>query len=83
MSKVTIRMTRTTNGADDGITVKTYEAGQDYQVGEDLARAFVDEMKVAERVSLIEQAGAAVKKAADAVTGKKKKGAEEEAPPAE
>lgn len=39
MPKIT--MTATREGADDGFTVRTYEEGRDYDVSDDLARAFV------------------------------------------
>ncbi len=37
-----IRMLRTALGADDGYTVRTYDAGREYEVGSDLAREFLN-----------------------------------------
>lgn len=42
-----IKMLATTPGSETGIFTKDYEAGQEYEVGEDLRRAFVDELGVA------------------------------------
>jgi hypothetical protein len=43
-----IRMLSTQRGADDGVTVRSYEAGQEYEIGgspraEDLAAVFLRE----------------------------------------
>lgn len=43
-----ILMLRTTRGSDNGMTVDTYEAKKTYVVGDKLAEAFVDTLKVAE-----------------------------------
>ncbi len=74
----TIKMTKATRGADDapGSGVKLYEAGETYPVGPELARAFVDELKVAERTGLAgvaDKVEAATDKVVEAVTGKKAK----------
>lgn len=36
-----IKMLRQTMGCDDGFTVMTYEAGEVYEVSDDLARCFL------------------------------------------
>lgn len=46
MPKVT--MLKTTPGSVDGIHVVTYKEGETYEISDNLAKAFVDEMKVAE-----------------------------------
>jgi hypothetical protein len=56
MEKVKVKMVKTALGADedkDGKNhgVKTYEEGQEYEIGPALAKCFVDDMKVAEKVS--------------------------------
>ena len=38
-----IKMKETALGADDGFTVKTYEAGKEYEVGQSLGCAFVSD----------------------------------------
>ena len=45
-----IKMTKTALGADDGHTVIEYQAGEEYEVGESLRKAFVDDMGVAKDV---------------------------------
>lgn len=45
-----VEMLKTTKGADDGINVKPYYKGEVYNVGASLAKAFVEDMKVAEVV---------------------------------
>lgn len=44
-----IRMLRTSRGSDDGVTLRTYEAGQEYELpdtprGLDLAQVFIEQM---------------------------------------
>lgn len=43
-----IEMLKTASGSPDGTSVKNYEKGQVYDVPDDLAKVFVDQMKVAE-----------------------------------
>jgi hypothetical protein len=40
MKKVNITMLKDDRGADDGFTIKSYEEGKSYLVGEDLADCF-------------------------------------------
>lgn len=47
---VRIKMTRNKHGSPDGIIVKHYEEGTEHDVPESLAKTFVDEDKVAERL---------------------------------
>jgi hypothetical protein len=47
---VKIKMTRLATGSPDGRTVRRYEAGHTYDVPADLARVFVDDLKVASYV---------------------------------
>lgn len=42
-TRIQIRMTKTMPGSDDGITVKTYEQGQSYEMGDDLGGVFIRE----------------------------------------
>lgn len=44
-----IKMTKTAPGADNGHDTREYIEGEEYDVGEALAKAFCDEMKVAVR----------------------------------
>jgi hypothetical protein len=62
---VSIKMLATARGADEGKPLAEYVEGQVYEVHPFLARAFVDELKVAERTGV---AGVA-DKVADAVDG--------------
>ena len=43
-----VKMNKSTRGANDGIHVKTYEAGEEYDVCDDLANVFVNVLEVAE-----------------------------------
>jgi hypothetical protein len=45
-----VKMIKTQKGAEDGITVKTYEAGIEYEMVEKLAKIFVNVLNVAEFV---------------------------------
>lgn len=79
-----IRMLKDASGSENGFEVKAFLSEQEYEVGDALAAAFVDDQRVAERVGVSAAAHAvkgAVEKVADAVTGKgKKKPAEGDAP---
>jgi len=48
--KTKIRMRKTQTGSPDGIKVNTYEKGKTYILPRDLAKVFVNELKVAEIV---------------------------------
>jgi hypothetical protein len=66
-----IKMLKSAHGSDNGFEVKAYLADTEYEVGEELAAAFVDDMKVAQRTGV---AGVADKVAdvVDVVVGKAK-----------
>lgn len=49
--KVFIEMLATAKGSDDGITVHSFHAGEHYEVGEPLAKVFVEQIKVAKLAS--------------------------------
>lgn len=42
-----VKMIKSTKGAEDGITVKTYDAGKEYDIVEKLAKIFVNSLQVA------------------------------------
>lgn len=41
MEKTLVKMVNTKRGCDDGITVRTYEAGETYSMSPDLAKEFI------------------------------------------
>lgn len=45
-----IKMLKTTSGSTDGIRIQEFEAGQEYDLNNDLVRAFCDQMRVAVRI---------------------------------
>ena len=45
-----VRMKKTKSGSENGVTVLSYKEGQTYDITPDLAKAFVDDLDVAERV---------------------------------
>lgn len=47
MEKTKVEMLKTTRGSQDGCLVETFKAGEVYDMEADLARVFVEEMKVA------------------------------------
>lgn len=50
MEKVSIKMTDSARGVDDGkIQTENFVKGETYQVGESLANAFINDMKVAKK----------------------------------
>lgn len=48
--KIQVRMKKTEKGSPDGIKVNTYEEGKTYTMPMDLAKVFINEMKIAEIV---------------------------------
>jgi len=64
-----IKMLETNPGSEDGFTVKDYEAGHEYEVGDALGRAFVD-AKHAEEVKAQSKPEQPVAKPAHARKGK-------------
>lgn len=42
-----VKMLKTTKGAEDGITIKEYHAGTEYDMQEKLAKVFVNTLRVA------------------------------------
>ena len=54
MERTTIEMLKTTRGSEDGCTVSTFKAGGVYDMESDLARVFVEEMKVAVKHPILE-----------------------------
>jgi len=47
MQIVKVRMKTSARGSPDGLRLREYEAGRTYDLPKDLARAFVEHMKVA------------------------------------
>ena len=47
MKMVNVTMLKTAKGSADGINVLTYEEGKSYSLNSELAKAFVNDMKVA------------------------------------
>lgn len=69
-----IKMLKDARGSENGFSVKAFLSDQEYEVGEALGVAFVDEQKVAVRVGLAgvaDKVEAGVDKVVEAVTGKK------------
>ncbi len=49
-----IKMTKTKQGSNNGISVSTYKKGCEYDIGEDLASVFVKDLCCAEYVEEVE-----------------------------
>lgn len=47
-------MLETTDGCPDNVKVRTYAKGKEYNLPEELARVFIDIMKVAEEVKPVD-----------------------------
>lgn len=67
MVKVDVKMLKTTKGADDGINVKPYFKDMTYCVGPSLAKAFLQDMRVAEGVNEPTEDGKEVEEKKDKV----------------